>query len=443
VDENTVAVKVEEISPVKKKLLFDVPWEDVKRERDTIYRNFSRTAKIKGFRKGKIPRKILELHYKKHAEEETVSSLVSRLYWDALKEHDIRAISQPEIEQQGIEEEKDFSFSATVEVEPQIDPQGYLDMTLSKEEQTVTEDEVDGRLEDIRKMFGTLEEVTEDREIRKGDFVTIDFEGFIDGQNPEEMKRNDYFLEIGSNTMVPGFEDQLLGEKVGTIKEIKIIFPENYQINSNVAGKDATFNVTIKNLKEKKLPELDENFVKNFDKYESLDDLKEDVRKSLFEDHKRKTEADMSKKIMDKLLEMNDFDAPSSYVERQIFFMMMEARKRLITTGMDPAMIDQVSASWHDKYKDEATRIVKSSLLLKSIAQKESIDVTDEEFEERLREIARQYSQDYEKIKDSFNEDMKENVRNDILNKKVFDFIESKASVSIIEKEKTSPEEAN
>ena len=441
-DETNVAVKVEEISPVKKKISIDVPWVDVKKERDTVYRNFGKTAKIKGFRQGKVPRKILEMHYKEHAEEETVSNLVNKYFLDALKEHDIKAINQPEIEKKGIEEEKDFSFTATVEVEPQIDPQGYLDMALEKEELAVTEGETESRLEEIRKMFGTLEEVVEDREIRNGDFVTIDFEGAVDGEKPEEMKRQDYFLEIGSKTMVPGFEDQLIGEKIGTTKEIKIKFPDEYQVK-NMAGKEATFTITIKNLKEKKLPELDENFVKNFDKYESLDALKEDVRKSLIEDHQRKISADLSKQIVDKLLEQNVFEVPSSFVERQIYFMMMEAQKRLISTGMDPEMIAQVSGSWHNKYKDEATRIVKSSLLLKSIAQKESIEVTDAELEERLREIAQQYSQNYEAIKDSFDEDMKENVRNEVLNKKVFDLIESKASVTIIEKEKSLSQEAN
>lgn len=441
-DENSVAVKVEEISPVKKKLSIDVPWVDVKKERDAIYRNFSKTAKIKGFRQGKIPRKILEIHYKKPAEEETISNLVNRFYWDALKDYDIKAVSPPEIEQKGIEEEKNFSFTATVEVEPQIDPQGYLGMELRKEELVVTEEEVDNRLQEIRKMFGTLEEVTDDREIRNGDYVTIDFEGTVDGEKPEEMKRQDYFLEIGSKTMVPGFEDQLIGEKPGTTKDIQITFPDNYSVK-NMAGKEATFTVTIKNLKEKKLPELNEEFIKNFDKYESLDALKEDVRKSLFEDHQRKIDADMSKQIMDKLLELNVFEVPSSFVERQIFYMMMEGRKRLIAAGMDEQTIDQVSASWHDKYRDEAMRIVKSSLLLKSIAEKESIDVSDEELEERLREIAKQYSQDYEMIKDSFSEEMKENVRNDLLNKKVFDFIESKASVTMITKEETLSREAN
>jgi len=440
VDDINAAVKVEEISPVKKKISIDVPWVDVKKEMDAVYRDFSRTAKIKGFRKGKIPRKILEIHYKKQAEEEAVSNLVNKFYSDVLRERDIKPISQPEVEEKGIENEKDFSFSATFEVEPQIDPQAYLNMILEKGELVVTENEIEGRLEEIRKMFGTLEEVTVDREIQNGDFITIDFEGVVDGQSPEDMKRQDYFLEIGSKTMVPGFEDQLIGEKVGTTKEIKVVFPEAYQVR-DVAGKEATFTVTIKSLKEKKLPELDEDFVKNFEKYESLDALKGDVKKSLVEEHQRKIDEELTKQIVDKLLEQNDFEVPLSYVEQQIYFMLMEAQKRMISTGMDPKIIAQMSASWRDKYREEAIRIVKTSLLLKSIAQKESIDVTAEELEQRMKEIAQQYSQNYGDLAESFDEDMMENVKSDILNKKIFEFIENKADVTMVEQGKSLSQE--
>lgn len=440
-DEMNAAVKVEEVSPVKRKISIEVPWVDVKKERDTVYRNFSRTAKIKGFRQGKVPRKILELHYKKQVEEETVSHLVNRLYFDALKEHDIRAVSQPEIEEKGIEEEKDFAFTATVEVEPKIDPQGYLGLPLDKKELTVTEDEVTGRLEEIRKMFGTLEEVTEEREIKAGDFVTIDYEGSVDGNKPEEMTRENYFLEIGSKTMIPGFEDQLIGEKVGSTKEIHVKFPDEYQVKE-VAGKDAVFTVSIKNLKEKKLPELDENFVKNFDQYESLDALKADVRKSLVEERQKQIEEELSKQIVDKLLEQNAFEVPSFFVEQQVYYMLLEAQKRLITSGMDPQMITQLSGTWRDRYREDAIRIVKSSLLLKSIADKEGINVTNEDLENRFKEIAARYSQDYEQIRDSFDENMKENIRNEVLSRKVFDFIESKADVTLVGKEESPAEEA-
>jgi len=442
VDELNAAVKVEEISPVKKKVFIDVPWVDVKKERDAVYRDYSKKAKIKGFRQGKIPRKILEIHYKEIAEEETISNLVNKFYGDVLKDHNLKAVSQPEIEQKGIDDEKGFSFSATFEVEPEIEPQGYLNMALEKDEFTVTEEEVNGRLEEIRKMFGTLEVVTEEREIKNGDFITIDFEGVVDGESPEEMKRRDFFLEIGSRTMVPGFEDQLIGEKVGITKGIKIVFPEEYQVR-NLAGKEATFTVTIKELKEKKLPELNEDFVKNFERYESLAALKEDVKKSIAEEQQRKIDDDLHKKIVDKLLEQNDFEVPAAYVEQQIYFMVMEAQKRLISSGMDPQMIAQMSTSWREKYRDEAIRIVKSSLLLKNIAQKEAITVTDEELEERMKEIALQYAKNYEEVAQSFDEDMVDNVRSELLNKKIFSYIENKATVTMVEKEKSLSQEEN
>ncbi|OPY12133.1 MAG: Trigger factor [Syntrophus sp. PtaB.Bin001] len=433
-EEIDITVKVEEISPVKKKISIDVPWSDVQKERDKVYRNIGKTAKIKGFRQGKVPRKILQLHYEKYADDEVISNLINKYYVSSLERNNIKAINQPQIDQNGIEEGKSFSFSATFEVEPQIDPVGYTGMTLEKEDLVVTEKEVEDRLEEIRKMFGTLEEVVEDRAIREGDFVTIDFEGVVEGEKLEDMKRNDYFLEIGSKTMIPGFEDQIVGEKIGHTKEFTIKFPDEYQIKA-VAGKDATFTVKIKTLKEKILPQLDENFVKNFERYESLDALKADIRKSIVDEKQRKIDTALSTQIIDELIKENDFEVPSYFVEQQIFFMITEAQKRLMSTGMDPQMISQVSETWHDRYKDEAIRIVKSSILLKNIAHKENIDVTAEELEERLKEIAQQYSQDYEKVSGSFDEDMKENIKSDLLNKKVFEFIQSKATIKIIEKE--------
>jgi len=206
VDELNAAVKVEEISPVKKKVFIDVPWVDVKKERDAVYRDYSKKAKIKGFRQGKIPRKILEIHYKEIAEEETISNLVNKFYGDVLKDHNLKAVSQPEIEQKGIDDEKGFSFSATFEVEPEIEPQGYLNMALEKDEFTVTEEEVNGRLEEIRKMFGTLEVVTEEREIKK------------DGKG-RPMKV--YRLTISLGDIIKHFEDEKRKESVKTLESIE------------------------------------------------------------------------------------------------------------------------------------------------------------------------------------------------------------------------------
>ena len=178
----SAAVKIEDISSVKKKLSFDIPWADVKNELDTVYRKVGKTAKIKGFRPGKIPRAILESYYREQAEEETVTNLVNRYYWEALKEKEIPSVTHPQIEQKGIEAEKDFTFSATIEVEPIIDPKDYLGLELEREEPVVTEEDLEARLLEIRQMFATMEDLNEERGVAEGDFVTLDFAGSIAGK---------------------------------------------------------------------------------------------------------------------------------------------------------------------------------------------------------------------------------------------------------------------
>ena len=431
-----MSVNIEELSPVRKKISFDIPWLDVQRELENTYRTVAKTARVKGFRQGKIPRNILELHYKEHVEEEVAANLVNQFYWDALKEHDIQAVTQPQIEQKGIEKEKNFAFTATVEVEPRVDPAGYLDMELEKEELDVTDADVDARLQEIREMFATMQDVEEDRGLKTGDFATIDFQGTLDGEAQKEMKAEDYFLEIGSKTLVPGFEDQLIGMKKGESQEVQVKFPEDYHAEQ-LKGKDVVFSVALKGIKEKKLPEINEEFVKNFERYEKLSDLREEIRKNLEVENKARIGANLGKLIVDKLLgnQDNEFDVPPSFVERQIFQMMAETQHRLLSRGMDKKAATEMTVKMHDPYRDDARKIVRTALMIKNIARKENITVSDEELKERIRLIAESRGQTPEAVKEALEkDDMLDHVANEVLHNKVFDFIEAKAKITMVKK---------
>jgi trigger factor len=433
-----MSVNIEELSKVKKKLSFEIPWGDVQKELESTYRNVGKTARIRGFRQGKIPRNILELHYKDHVEGEVVTNLVNQFYWDALKEHDIQAVTQPLIEQKGIEREKNFAFTATVEVEPLIEPGGYLDMELEKEELDVTDADVEARLGEIRQMFATMQDMEEDRGLREGDFATLDFQGSLDGEIQKDMKADDYFLEIGSKMLVPGFEDQLIGMKKGESKEIRVKFPDDYHA-AHLAGKDVLFDVTVKGLKEKKLPELNEEFVKNFEKYETLDDLKADVRKNLEAENKARIESDLGKLIVTKLLESgeNEFEVPPSFVERQIFQMMADTQRRLLSRGMDKKAATELTVKMHDTYREEAKKIVQTALIIKNIGRKENLTVEEAEMEDRIKLIADSRGQSPEAMKESLEkEDMLDHVRNEVLHNKVFEFIAAKAKISMFNKDR-------
>src|SRR3990172_7281217 len=290
-------VKVETMSPVKTKLVFDVPWTDVKKEMDAVYREVNKKANIKGFRKGKIPLNILEKHYKDYVANETIANLIEKFYLDALKSHDISAVNQPDIEQQGIETNKNFVFTATVEVKPVVEPKDYKDLELEKIEGEASEEEIAAKLEEYRQIFAVMEDIKEVRGIQEGDFVNLDFAGSIDGVRRKELEADNFLLEVGSKRFIPGFEEQLIGIATGETKVINVRFPDDYYLK-DVAGKDAAFSLTVKGIKEKVLPPLDDSFIKNFSKYQSIEELKEDIRASLNKQISIKSEVDLNDLII-------------------------------------------------------------------------------------------------------------------------------------------------
>ncbi|MBN2178527.1 MAG: trigger factor [Deltaproteobacteria bacterium] len=442
--EVTSEVKIEEINSVKKKLSFEIPWSDVKNEIDSAYLVVGKKARIKGFRPGKVPRKVLEVHYRDEAEGEAISSLVSKSYLEALEKNDIMPIDQPIIDQKGIEREQSFNYTATVEIHPVVDPKDYTGIEVEKAELKVTKKDVDNRLDQLREMYATLEDVKEERGLKEGDFAIIDFEVTVDGKERKELASNNYMLQLGAGMFMPGFEDKLEGLKKGETKKVAMTFPDNFD-TKEISGKEGVYSVTIKDIREKRVPELDGEFIKNFEKYESFDDLKKDIKKSIEEEKKANIKSEVTKKIVDALLEKNDFDVPSVWIERQIYIMTLDAQQRMIRNGMAPDKVVEISANLHDRFQDQATRMVKSTLLLNKIAEKESITVEENEIEESLKEIATQTARDFETVKETYEKNnLIEGLKNEILEKKTLEFIEDKAIIKTIKKKKgeTKEEEA-
>lgn len=427
-------VSIEDISSVKRKMLFEIPWADVKKELDKAYHVIGKKAKVKGFRPGKTPRKVLEMYYKNQAEEEAVSILVGESYADAVKENRISVVDNPVIDQKGIELNKNFKYTATVEIEPVFEPKDYIGLEVEKEEYEVKDEDVEARLEQLRQMYSTLESIEDNRGIIEGDFVNIDFEGKVDGKTSKKLTSKNYMLEIGSKIFVPGFEDQLIGVSKGESKEIKVRFPDDYP-SKNVAGKDGIFSVSVNDIKEKRLPDLDENFIKNFDAYDKLEDLKKDIRESLVKENETRINTDLKNMIIDRLLENNEFEIPSVFVNRQIDYMALGARQRMINDGMNPEKAAEISSNLHDRFKSEAEKIVKTSLLIHKIAEKESITVDEKDIEVKLRELARKLAQDYESLKASYEtNNLKEHLKNEILEQKTLDFLEEKSDIRNVKK---------
>ena len=423
------AIKVEEISPVKKKISFEIPWEEVKKELDAAYRTVGKKARVKGFRPGKTPRHILETYYRQDAEGEAVSNLVQRSFEEAIEANSLLPVARPQIEQNGIEAEKSFTYSATVELEPVVDPQEYTGLELQKEEASVTDQDVDARLEELRNMYSSLKDVEGDRPVQIGDFLLIDFEGKLGGETRKELTETGFRIEVGSKRLVTGFEEALIGLRKGESKEFAVRFPDDYHVKE-FAGNDITFNVTVQDAKIKVLPDLDENFVMNFNKYENLEALKTDLRKSLEEEKGTAVKAKLQKAILDKLLEKNPFEVPEAYVERQIFNMMIEYQRRMVMNGMDADSAANVAANLHDQFRDEATRMVRTAILLQRIAEKESLAVSDKDIDDRIRETASRYGRDFESMKASYEKDnLIDRLRDQLLEEITLAFIESRANI--------------
>jgi trigger factor len=426
-------VRVEDISTVKKKLFFDIPWEDVRNELDTAYKTISKKAKIKGFRPGKTPKHLLERYFKDQAEEEAINNLVTKSYQEAVKNKNLKPVNQPNIEQKGIEKEKNFGFAVEIEIDPVIDPKDYTDLTLVKEKIVVTESDVSTKLEELRHLYSTLRNVEEDRGVQDGDFVLIDFEGRINQEIRKELTEQNFNLEVGSKRLVPGFEEQITGMKKDEMRDIRVKFPDDYPVES-LAGQEADFRVVLKDIKVKVLPEINEDFVKNFQRYETLDQLKKELEESLHKEAEFKIKEKLKKDIIEKLLESNEFEVPEAYVERQVFSMMADTQRRMMMSGMDNDKATELVVKMHDKFRDDARRIVKTTLLLHKIAEKESLTVTDEEIEERLKEIASRYARDYDTVRKSYEKDnMILSMQAQILEEKTLDFIEVKANITIRE----------
>ena len=434
-------VTIEELSPVRKKLSFEVPWEETKKTLDEVYRQIGRTAKVRGFRQGRIPRPLLEKYYKEYAEEEAANKIFNRFFWEALKDNNIELVSRPEIDQQGIATDKSFAFSATVEVEPAFDPEGYVGLEVEREEVEVTEADMNAKLSELQEMYSTMEEVTGDVAAAGGNHVVIDFQGSLEGEALKELHADDYLLELGSHTFIPGFEEQVIGMKKDEQKEIEVKFPDDYH-HKAVAGKDVRFHVRLKSIKEKKLPEINEDFVKNFEQYTTLEELKANIHKMIEAQLTAKADGKMKVAMMDRLLEKNSFPAPDALVERQIISMMADTQWRMSMQGVDPEKAGKLLPQYHDLYKNEAVRVVRILLLMKKIAAKENIVVTPEEIASHIQELAAERGQSYEAYRAGLEkEDMLDDISAELKNKKVMELIEAQAVIRPVKRTPAAAEE--
>jgi trigger factor len=435
-------VKVEDISSVKKQLSFDVPAVRVSEEIEKAYQQIAKTAKVKGFRPGKVPRSILERQYASQMESQVFEKLIRENFYQALADHKIVAVSGPEITDSGtLEKGKDFTFRAQVEVRPEVEPKDYVGLKLKKETLKVDEKVIDGRIEEMRAGSATMKDADRD-EARDGDTVILDFEGFINGVPFENGKAENHRLELGSKTFITGFEEQLVGMKKGQEGEIEVTFPLDYG-KKELAGQDAVFKVKIKEIREKILPELDDEFAAQFG-LASLADLREKVAESYRAQEAERIERDFKDHIIDALVERNPFELPESMIEQQLEYMLENLQNRMQAQGMSIQALGLTPEAFMGIYREIAIKQVKGSLVLEAIALKEKVQVEESEIQEKLEEIAEKNNASKEMVMNFYaDESRRRGLVTQLAEEKVIHFLTGKASVEMVDQPVKSDDESN
>ncbi len=418
-------VNVEELSPLERRLNIEVPPEEVSAAFDKIYQSLQRDVTIKGFRKGKAPMAQIKTMYADRVKGDVANQLVQDSYSKALDQNSLNPVNFPNIQISTLDEGKPFSFTAQFEVRPEIKLQQYTGLTVDKEELKIADDHVDKVIENIRANHSQRENVLEDRAAINGDIVIIDFEGFRNGQPVPNTKGDDFELELGSSSFIPGFEEGLVGTRVGQDRSLDLTFPENYHAK-DLAGSAITFKTKVKALKKKTLPEINNEFAQKV----GFEDVTK-LREGILEDHKASEEKRLTEEYKNRLLkalvERNPVEVPKSMLEEQKQLLLNDVRGRLTQQGMGESEFQEYVQKWDKDLNESAAFMIQSSFLIHAIADKENLAATNEDLENKMAEYAKQTGIELSKLKGFYKEnDNRSRLMYKITEDKVVDFLKSK-----------------
>ena len=390
-------VKVEKQENSKVVLEFTMSKEDFEKELTKAFNQNAKYFKVPGFRNGKAPRSVVEKMYGEGVLYETViENNVDDEYRKAIEENKLEVVSKPELDIKQIGKGKDMIYTVTFYVKPEAKLKAYKNLEIEKVDRKVKKADVEKALNDAREKNARIVTV-EDRELKNNDISIIDFEGFVDGVAFEGGKGENFELTIGSGQFIPGFEEALIGMKIGDERDINVTFPEDYHAE-NLAGKEAMFKVKLISIKEKILPELDDEFAKDVSEFETLEEYKKDVEKKVKEQKENQAKAEVESKAIEKLLENTEVEIPVSMIDDEVEKMLQEFSANLSYQGLDLDTYCKYVNTTVDEFKKtlrpNADKDVKLQLALEAVVKQENLEVTEEEIKEKVEELAKQYGSD-------------------------------------------------
>ena len=419
-------VNVKDVSACEKMLTIDVPTEVVAGEFSSFYDSVAKRARIPGFRPGHAPQHVLRIHFKEEAKQEVLKHLLSRSFYDAVKQESLPVIGYPKIDNIEFDETR-LKFKALVEMRPKLKLDKYFGLNVKREPVLVEDSEISETLKRIQESQAKFQSV-EGREAKIGDYLICDYKLNVDGKEVEK-KDNEWF-EIREKDYLEGFSQQLIGVKINDVRDVHVTFPKEYA-RQDFAGKAAMFTLTIREMKEKKLPALDDELAKSLGDYSTFEELKKEIRKDMEEHKKKDNEVKLEKMLLDELIKKSKFDVPPGIVERRLETLVEEGIQSLMHQGVKKEDAEKERDKFKKSLSSEAERQVRISFLLDEIADREKIQATQEDIGLKYRVLSERLRRSPEEVKVYYEqeENRKESLKIQIVNEKVIQLIKEKAAI--------------
>jgi len=424
-----VQSRVEDLSPVVKKVSVELTPDRVEDALERAFSTVSRTVKLKGYRQGHVPRRLVERYFGDDVKKDVAQKLVSGSIQEALAEHKLDPVAPPRVENGAVEAGQPFKYTATVEVRPRVEPKDYLGLTVPKVEAEVTDAQVEERIEELRKQQAMFVPVTDRDIVEAGDYASVDYQGFVEGAPLRGAKREGVLLEVAPGSLLENKAEGLLGARVGETRELAAGFPSDYAV-PELRGKEARFQVAIKGIKRREVPALDDAFVQDLGgDAKTLAELREKLKGEMAQQKKERAEGDQREKLLEALVAKNPVEAPPALVERNVDAMLQGMLEGFVRRGIDPRQLGLNLERMRDELRQRALLEVKGYLLLEAIAEKEQLVATEDDLDKHFAKLSAELGQPAEKIKAAFRrQDSLESLGARLRQDKALAFLLSKAN---------------